>query len=90
MAFNCPVVVSNIGGFAEVVRHEETGILVYPDNSDSIAWGILQVLKKPILIKEYGANARRMIEEEYNWQRVARETIKVFERVINERSSTDW
>jgi glycosyltransferase involved in cell wall biosynthesis len=90
MAFNCPIVVSNLGGFAEVVQHEKTGILIYPDNSDSAAWGILQVLKKPLLAQSYADNARKMIEEDYNWHHVAHETIKVFERVISERAATVW
>ncbi len=60
MVFNCPVIVSNSGGLAEAVDHERTGFLIYSDNSNSTAWGILQVLEKPSLAKQYATNALHM------------------------------
>lgn len=90
MTFNCPVVVSNLGGLAEVVDHEKTGLLIYPDNSESAAWGVLQTLERPSLASKCALNARQMLEEKYNWARIAKETKKVYERVITERATTDW
>jgi glycosyltransferase involved in cell wall biosynthesis len=90
MACNCPVVVSNLDGLAEVVEHEQTGLLIYPDNSDSAAWAILQILKKPFVAKQYAANACQMIAERYSWQRIATQTIDLYQRVIDERAGIDW
>jgi len=90
MAFNCPVVASNNGGLTEVVDHEKTGLLTYTDNSDSAAWGVLEILKKPLLAKQYVANARRIVAEKYNWAYVAGETKKVYQRVLKERAETKW
>jgi len=90
MTFNCPVVASNLGGLTEVVDHEKAGLLIQPDNSDSTAWGILQILRKPLLAAQYAAYARRMLEEKYSWRYIARETKKVYERVVTERALTNW
>ncbi|NHV96939.1 MAG: glycosyltransferase family 4 protein, partial [Thaumarchaeota archaeon] len=45
MAAGCPVVASDTGGLSEIVEHEKTGVKVYPNNPDSLAWGILRVLE---------------------------------------------
>ena len=71
MAAKCPVVVSTVGGLAEVVTHNETGVTVYPDNVESLAWGILHTLHRPDWAKARAANAYRMVKEEYNWDRIA-------------------
>ena len=44
MAAKSPVVVSDTGGLSEIVDHDITGVKVYPNNADSLAWGITKVL----------------------------------------------
>jgi len=90
MAFNCPVVVSNLNGLAEVVEHLKTGVFVYPDNSESAAWGVLQVLQKPLFAQQLAENARQVIEEKYSWSYIAQQTALVYRRVVAERADTDW
>jgi len=90
MAARCPVVVSEVGGLKDVVRHAETGITVYPDDPASLAWGIVHTLQHPEWAAQRVANAYRVVCEEYNWQHIARLTADVYERVIAERAVTDW
>lgn len=90
MAAKCPVVVSEVGGLKDVVRHAETGITVYPNDPASLAWGIVHTLQHPEWAAKRVANAYRVVCEEYNWQHIARLTADVYERVIAERAVTDW
>jgi glycogen(starch) synthase len=90
MAARCPVVVSDVGGLAEVVEHEVTGIRVRPNDPDSLAWGILQTLKHPRVAARRVQNANRLVREQYNWQRIAEMTIGVYRRVIEEARAGDW
>ena len=90
MAARTPVVVSEVGGLAEVVKHAETGITVYPNNVGSLTWGIVHTLKRPDWARQRAENAYRMVVEEYNWEVIARKTIAVYERVIDERAKTKW
>ena len=39
-----PVVVSDTGGLSEIIEHDVTGVKVYPNNPDSLAWGIAKIL----------------------------------------------
>ncbi len=90
MASHCPVVVSDVGGLREVVMHNETGIIVHPDNPDSLAWGILQTLNHPDAASERAARAYGIVREQYSWDRIAEMTIKVYQRIIDDRGKVDW
>ena len=81
MALGCPLVVSDVGGFSEVVKHGETGIKTYPNNVESTAWGIMQALTQPDWVNKQTAKARKAVELSYNWQRIATLTIDVYQRV---------
>jgi glycogen(starch) synthase len=90
MASRAPVVVSLVGGLQEVVKHGETGITVYPDNPESLAWGINHTLARPDWAAQRASNAHRMVLAEYNWQRIAQRTIGVYERIVSERRKVVW
>ncbi len=90
MAAKCPVVVSSVGGLGEVVRHDETGVTAYPDNIDSLAWGILYTLKQPERAQIRAERAYRVVRTEYSWDRIAKQTIRLYEQVLRERAKTDW
>jgi glycogen(starch) synthase len=90
MASRAPVVVSAVGGLAEVVKHAETGITVYPGNTDSLAWGILHTLQQPEWAKQRAEAAYQQVAEEYTWDRIARQTADVYERVVRERDEAEW
>ncbi len=90
MAAKVPVVVSLAGGLQEVVQHSETGITVYPDNPDSLAWGINHTLARPDWAQQRAENAYRVVLSEYNWQRIASDTAAVYSRIISERAQASW
>jgi glycogen(starch) synthase len=90
MAARCPVVASDVGGLSDVVQHGETGLTVYPDNANSLAWGIEQTLMDPQQTAERVTRAHRMVHEDYSWARIARRTADVYQRILNERAATEW
>ena len=90
MAAKCPVVVTAVGGLKDVVVHNETGIVVYPNNPDSLAWGIVHTLKNPGWSRQRVANAYEIVRSRYNWAQIARDTAGVYRRVAAERAVTDW
>ena len=90
MAARTPVVVSEVGGLREVVRHGETGITIYPDDIESCAWGIVQALEHPEWARKRVESAYREVVSIYNWDRIAGETEAIYARIVEERSRTDW
>jgi glycogen(starch) synthase len=90
MAAKCPVVVSDVGGLKEVVKHNETGIIVHTDNVESLTWGILHTLRRPDWSAQRAANAYHTVREEYNWDRIAERTAELYASVIDERRQVKW
>lgn len=90
MAARAPVVVADVGGLSEVVEHNVTGLKVYPDNVESLAWGILHTLMRPDWARARADNAYRVVTERYSWDHIARDTIEVYQKVCEERHRTDW
>ncbi|MEM2419435.1 MAG: glycosyltransferase family 4 protein [Candidatus Bathyarchaeia archaeon] len=90
MAAKSPVVVSDTGGLSEIVEHDVTGVKVYPDNPDSLAWGVTRVLLDEGYANRLRENAYRVVLEKFNWEKISRQTKSVYERVLNEYSRTFW
>jgi len=81
MAAGVPVVAANVGGLSEIIEHDRTGVLVYPKNLESLAWGVNRVLSDPGYSNWLVQNAKRKVQEAYSWEAVARRTIQVYEKV---------
>ncbi|MBW4577299.1 MAG: glycosyltransferase family 4 protein [Aphanothece sp. CMT-3BRIN-NPC111] len=89
-AARVPVVVSDTGGFPEVVRHTKTGIVTWTNNAESLAWGILEVLKNPGYAQWLIDNAYEDLGRRFNWPKLAQQTEAVYGRVLHERSQATW
>jgi glycosyltransferase involved in cell wall biosynthesis len=89
-AARVPVVASDVGGFSEIITNHETGILVSPNNPDSLAWGILHTLNHPEWSRARVENAYRVATTRYSWRAIAAQTIRCYEQVVAERAETVW
>ncbi|MBD2105306.1 glycosyltransferase family 4 protein [Leptolyngbya sp. FACHB-261] len=89
-AAHVPVVVSDTGGFPEVVQHTKTGIVTWTNNADSLAWGILEVLKNPGYAQWLTDNAAEDLERRFKWSKIAQQTETVYARVAYERATSNW
>lgn len=89
-AARVPVVVSDTGGLPEVVQHNYTGIVTHANDSDSLAWGILEVLTNPVHSQYLVNNAYRTIAERFSWDDLAKQTVTVYRQVAYERSQVTW
>ena len=73
-----------------MITLHQTGILVHPNDPGSLAWGILHTLVHP----DWAATRRRMptamVRELYNWDRIAKMTKAVYERIAHEAQAGDW
>jgi len=90
MAAKSPVVVSDTGGLSEIVEHDMTGVKVYAENPDSLAWGITKVLLDENYANWIRENAYKKVQEKYDWNKIAQQTKAVYEGVLNEYSKSFW
>ncbi|MBS7644001.1 glycosyltransferase family 4 protein [Candidatus Bathyarchaeota archaeon] len=90
MAAGLPVIVSDTGGFSEIVDHEVNGIKVPPNNSDALAWWIIRVLSDPSYSDWLKHNALKKISDIYEWDKIAEKTKLVYERILKEYDESAW
>jgi glycosyltransferase involved in cell wall biosynthesis len=65
-AAGLPVISTATGDIAAMVRHEETGLIVAPDDPASIAGAVVQLLERPDLAISIARRSRREVER-YTW-----------------------
>ena len=90
MAAKSPVVVSDTGGLAEIVEHDVTGFKAYPNNPDSLAWGITKILTDEKYKNYIRENAYTKIQEKYDWQKIAQQTKELYKAILGEYSKSFW
>ncbi len=85
MACGLPTVATPVGGTAELIVEDETGLLVPPRDVPGLIAALAQLMESPELRMRLGRNARRIVEADYGWQRIANDTLSVYEDVLRGR-----
>ena len=82
MLQGCPVVSSDGGGQAEIVSHGVTGLLAKAGSADDLGEKIQALLDNPEHAAVLGRNARAQVLERHDPDRVAAQTIEVYEGAV--------
>jgi glycosyltransferase involved in cell wall biosynthesis len=81
MASGKPVIAPPTGGHMDAVVDGTTGIIIPPGRPALLAQRIRQLLAHPMLIEAYGAAAADRAKSRYCWDRIAAETLAVYDHV---------
>lgn len=80
-ACGMPVVASNVGGVAEVIRDGADGFLIDPRRVGAeLESPLIRLMQDPELRERFGRSARARAEAQFSWSRVSAE----FEQVLSE------
>ena len=90
MANHCNVIASDTGGLSDVVRHEATGLTVYPGDPLSLAWAVDRLFSDPEAAAKRRAAAWQQVSTEYRWDKIAAQTVQTYTRVLCDRKGTEW
>ena len=82
MLAGVPTVVSDVGGLNEIVEHGVTGMKSYAGNANSIADSILALLHDHQLAANCVKNAKQIVKEQYNWNKIAQDTHFTYQKAI--------
>lgn len=85
MACGVPLVQPRRGAFTEIIEKTGSGLLVEPDDSQSLAEGILRLFKDPQLAKQLGQSGFEKVREYYSVARMADRAIEVYEGLLNKQ-----
>jgi L-malate glycosyltransferase len=84
MAIGIPVVISNVGGAGEIVRHGETGFLFPVGDTESFV-GFLETLSDPAKRKAFGGAASRFVAANFTAERMIEGYADFFQTLLCRR-----
>jgi glycosyltransferase involved in cell wall biosynthesis len=76
-----PIVATDAGGTREVVIHGETGFIHDLTDIEGIADSIMKLDVDPLLRKTFGMRGRKLVTEEYTWQKVGDRFEQLFTQI---------
>lgn len=77
MASGLPVITTSLAGNRELVRNGKNGLLVPPDDPETLANALLELINKVELRQRMGSLGRTLVEKGYSWTLMARQYLKV-------------
>lgn len=81
MASGRPVVCSQVGGLAELVSHEETGLLVPPADPACLAEAVLRLLADPAFGRRLADRARVKVTQ-YDDRAISEQLFNIYEAMV--------
>lgn len=82
MSSQTAVISTNVCGIPECIENTENGILVSPKDSKAITDSVNNLLQDMSYSKKLGRSARKTVIEKFSWDKIGKETEKVYKDVI--------
>lgn len=83
------IVATDVPGCRDVVRHEETGLLVPARASEALRRAIVTLLDRPSLREELGARARERAISVFAEERVIERTLAIYDELLERKGLAD-
>ena len=84
IAYACgrPVVATRVGGLPDVVEEGASGLLASPEDPDSLAAAITQIISDPAVGERMGQHAQILADTRYSWRNVAEQVMMALEPLV--------
>ena len=83
MAYGKPVVSTNVGGVADLVKDEETGILVPSEDLKALIAAVVRLIRDPQQQLKMGQKGREVFQREYHPDKIFKRYVQMYEDLIN-------
>ena len=87
MLQGCPVVSSDAGGCPEIIEHGRTGLLARTGDATDLAVQLARMLNDPTAAAAMGAQARKYVVENHGAERVAAQSLALYQQVIERHAA---
>lgn len=82
-SYGLPVVASNTEGLKDAIHDGKNGFLIEEGNAEAFKAKIQFLLLEDHKRRQLGLDFRKHVEENFSWEGVAQEYVKVFEQCVN-------
>ncbi len=78
-----PTITTNVGGFPDLIRHKETGLLASAENPLDLAAKILYYLENPELARQNSLKGYEYTRRLFDVKRTAKEIKSIYEKIVS-------
>jgi hypothetical protein len=89
MAWGKPVIGCSVGGVPEVIDDGETGLLIPPNDEQSLADAIIRLLTNNELRVQIGRNALKKMKSDFSKETMAMKSMQIFKSTIENNMKRD-
>jgi len=82
MASGATIIASNVGGLKYILNNGEAGVLIEPNNQTELEISINELMRSPELAQDYSKKARRRVETEFTWKKVASKYYNLYRSLL--------
>ena len=83
MSQGLPVIASKVGGIPDIIRNEETGLLVAPGDPVRMAEAVKKLVDNPSLYEKISCNGIERVRQEYTNEKIIEKIDKYMSDVLN-------
>lgn len=84
MATGLPAIVTDVGGNAEAIAHDQVGLVVPPHDPVALSEAILRLVQNPALRRQFGQAAKELAHSRYSLDACVENYIALYRRLLNE------
>lgn len=88
MACGLACVATTVSGSEDIIQHGSNGLLVEPEDYESMARALLTLLHDPELIQNYGHAARQTTEKNYSLEHITNMYIELYSRLTGNQTAS--
>lgn len=84
MFYGKPVIATNVGGIPDVIRNNESGLLIPAKNSSAIVDTLITLIRHPEQKRRIGSAAKRRVLEQFSFGQRMAQIERLYQEVIQE------
>jgi len=81
MATRKPVVATDVGGIPDIVKNEDTGLLVRQKDSKELAHAIIRLLRDSELRERIARKGYEVVKREFSYEAMSKKYLKIYEDI---------
>ena len=83
MSSGAGIIATKVGGIPEIIQNGKEGILISPEDSETLAGAIAELLKDRELRVKLGINAYKKVKEKYSIEVYSKNILELYKSLIN-------
>lgn len=85
MAFGIPVICTTVGGIADVIEQDDSGILIPPGNTNELSAAICRILEDGDLRDRLATRARVTVNERFDVKKLVKQILDLYRTMLDSR-----